>query len=224
MENPCYILFLFLGLIVLPQKRRIPQYKIKHCGFLVPGHGRDEALPVGTQGIGMHNMRLALQRQPGVILSESVAHPQVHLMVHKPERNLGYLAGKFFYFYAVKLPDIAKHELADIGYHLDALQLPDHLQFQGAELAVTDNQEVAAATGRVKETEFGELQVKLIEGIVALGAVLVRFDGLKLLLQFVEEERFDELQDVLFAGVVRTEVAALFLVHHALKQAAENGR
>src|SRR3546814_10815996 len=43
-------------------------------------------------------------------------------------------------------------------------------------------------------------------------------------LQVVEEQRADQLEDVLFAGVVRAQVAAGFGVHHRLEHRAEDGR
>ena len=64
----------------------------------------------------------------------------------------------------------------------------------------------------------GQLFVELVQpgaagfGLVELGA------------QVVEEQRPDQLEDVLFAGVVRAEVAARLGVHDRLEQRAEDGR
>ena len=47
---------------------------------------------------------------------------------------------------------------------------------------------------------------------------------LELLPQLVQEQRLDQFQDVLFAGVMRAQVAARLLVHDRLEQRAEDGR
>jgi hypothetical protein len=107
---------------------------------------------------------------------------------------------------------------------LDTLQFSDYLEFQRAKLTVAYNQKVTTAAGRVKKTEFRYFEVKLVEGVVTLRAVLVGLDYFKLFVQFIQEQGLNEFQDVLLAGVVRTEVAAFLLVHHALKQAAKYGR
>ena len=49
-------------------------------------------------------------------------------------------------------------------------------------------------------------------------------DALQLGLEFIEKQRLDQLEDVGFAGVVRTQVAARFRIHHRLEQGSENGR
>lgn len=50
------------------------------------------------------------------------------------------------------------------------------------------------------------------------------FDALEFRPQIVQKQRANQLEDVLFRGVVRTEIAAHFLIHDGLKQRLEYGR
>ena len=99
-----------------------------------------------------------------------------------------------------------------------AVQGREHLDFQQPQLAVGDHQEVAAAAGRIEETQAGKLLVELLQ------LALVALDPLELRPQVVEEQRAHHLEDVALAGVVAADLPALARLHHALKQRAENGR
>jgi len=48
--------------------------------------------------------------------------------------------------------------------------------------------------------------------------VAIPLDLLELSPRLIQEQRLDELQDILLGGVMRAELASLFLVHHPLEQ------
>lgn len=91
-------------------------------------------------------------------------------------------------------------------------------QLQQAQLAVGNDQEIAAAAGRVKDANFSNL---FMEGHQA---VRIAPDTLKFRSQRIQEERLQCLQDVGFAGVVRAQVAPGLLVHDRLEQRAKDCR
>ncbi len=91
-----------------------------------------------------------------------------------------------------------------------------HVQLQLAQFAVGDHQKVAAAASRVEKSQRAQLLVELEQ------FVPVAFHPLELVMQFVEEQWLNELEDVLFAGVVRADVAPRLGIHDALEQRAED--
>src|SRR5450759_647228 len=86
-----------------------------------------------------------------------------------------------------------------------------HFKFKQTQFAVSDHEKVATATGRVEESQRMQFLVELEQFV----AVALKF--LKLFLQVVEEQRLDQLEDVLLRGVVRAEVAPRLGVHDALE-------
>ncbi len=112
-----------------------------------------------------------------------------------------------------------------MGDVAELLGRADDVQFQSAQLAVGDDQEVAAAAGRVQESEGAQL---ILEGEQS---VLVVSDGLELGAEFVEEQGADELEDVLFAGVVGAQLAPPVagvqfddLLEHGAEDGGRDGR
>jgi hypothetical protein len=93
----------------------------------------------------------------------------------------------------------------------------EEVVFEGAEFAVGDDEEVAAAAGGIKEFQAGELGVEFFEG-GAVGAGLAAF-----FVEVVEEERADDLEDVGLGGVVRADLPAGAGFHDALEERAEDG-
>ena len=99
----------------------------------------------------------------------------------------------------------------------------EHLDFQGPQLAVGDDEKVAAATGRIKKAQLAE---PLLKGnqFGNAAAVTARLETAKLRPQFVEKQRLNDLEYVLFGGVVCALLPALVLVHYRLKKRAKNRR
>ncbi|MFZ1222201.1 MAG: hypothetical protein WAR01_03055, partial [Dokdonella sp.] len=93
-----------------------------------------------------------------------------------------------------------------------------HFDFEQAQFAVGDDEEVAAATSGIEKAQAGELDVEALE------LAFVVADFFQFGFQFVEEQRADQLQDVLFAGVVRAQVAPGLGIHDRLEHRAEDGR
>ena len=93
----------------------------------------------------------------------------------------------------------------------------EDFNFQQAQFAVGDDQEVAAAARRIEEAEGADFAVELPEqGLAAPGE-------LEFLAQVVHEERVDNLEDVALGGVVPAGLAAFRGIHHALEERAEDG-
>lgn len=93
---------------------------------------------------------------------------------------------------------------------------PHHFEVEQAQFPVGDHEEIPAATSRVEEAQLVQLKP---EGRQLL---LVLPHRLELLPQFIEEQRFDEAQDVLFGGVVCAEATAFGGGQHLLEQRAED--
>ena len=102
------------------------------------------------------------------------------------------------------------------------MKLQQDFEFQLAQFAVGDDEEVAAAAGGIEEAELGQLVVELVQARGAAGGA-VGLDGLELGAEVVEEQGADEFEDVLLRGVVRADLAAFLAVHDRLEERAEDG-
>jgi hypothetical protein len=75
-------------------------------------------------------------------------------MVHKPESGLGYLGGELLYLDPVELIDIHSDQQVNVKAFFLTHKTGDHLKLKQAEFPVTDDEEVPAAAGGVKEGEL----------------------------------------------------------------------
>jgi len=172
----------------MPHKRRIAQH-------MAAARGRQHGGPVEREGVAVHDVRARDERNACKVLAKLLAHAQVHLVVHQPQRDLGDLRGEFFDLDAVELIDVHADEAVHVDAALAALALQfgggaQHVQFEQTQLAVADDQKVATAAGRVEKAQGAQLFVK-VEQPVALVP-----HALELGAQAVEEQRLDELEDV----------------------------
>lgn len=169
----------------------------------------------------MHDVGAGFERDTCKVSAKFFAHAQVHLVVHEPQRHLRDLGGKLFDLDAEELVHVDADEAVHVhitGAAAGELAGTQHVQLQLTQLAVADDEEVTATTGRIEKREQAQLLVKL-EQLVAVALDLVELGA-----QLVQKQGLDELENVLFAGVVGTQIAPGLLVHDALEQAAENGR
>ena len=100
------------------------------------------------------------------------------------------------------------------------MECEEDFQLKGAQLAVGDDEEVAAAARGVEEAEGGNL---FLEGEEAFASA--NLEGLgagELGAEVVEEEGADDLEDVALGGVVRADLPAFLRLHHRLKEGAED--
>ena len=169
------------------------------------------------------------QGDAAVELAEGFGEGDVGLVVGEPEGDLGNAGGEFFDLDAVHLIDIDFGELGDIegefvlGFaELVAVDFQQDFEFELAQFAVGDDEEVAAAAGGVEEGEPGHAFVEGLEAGDAAGG-FIGTGGLELGAEFIEEERADEFEDVFFRGVVRADLASLGGIHDALEEGAEDG-
>ena len=141
-----------------------------------------------------------------------------HLAFSNPQRGLGNGGRKVVDFNAVELLDAyhdggqvplqAHHNLARSRAPLRVNQTADDLVLQAAQGDIGFRQKVAAAASRVKEGQPCQL---LLEGVELhrAGANHADFaDFLQLLAQRVQEQRVNDLVDVLNGGVMHTAAAA----------------
>ena len=103
-------------------------------------------------------MRAGLDRDAREVLSEAVGDLQVAEVVHEPERDLGDFRRKRLELDAEELRDVHLAERGDVQHQarVVAVDLLQDVRLEAAELAVGDEEEVAAAAGRVEERERGE--------------------------------------------------------------------
>lgn len=138
-------------------------------------------------------------------------------MVHQPHRDLGDARRPLADLDAVKCIDVDQREKLNVQLLLlAAMERLEDLDLELAQLPVRNDKEVAAAAGRVEETQLREFLLEAPQ----LGFVLA--DLSEFLLQVVEEEGADDLEDVAFAGVVRTDLPPLARFHDRLEQGAED--
>ena len=193
-------------------KRRIAQ----HIAALF---GREDFFPIHAQGVGLVDVGGLLEWQAAVELAEGFGEPDVHLVVHQPEGHLGDAGGPFGNLDAVELVHVHLRELVHVQRQLalGAVEDLQDFQFQQAQLAIGDDEEVAAAAGGVEEAQAGEALVEAAQ----LGLVLA--DALELGAQVVQEQGAGDLEDVALGGVVAADLAALARLHDGLEERAEDG-
>ena len=102
------------------------------------------------------NVRRTLQRDAGEVEAEFLGDAHVHLVVDQPQRDLGDLRREFLDLDAVELVDVDADQLVDVEELLAAgVAGAQHFEFQQAQFAVGDDEEVAAAAGRIAEVQRG---------------------------------------------------------------------
>ncbi len=112
-------------------------------------------------------------------------------MIHEPHAHRGNLAGKLFKLYAVELIDADLEQHGRIQHQGIAVLF--HLQdviFKLSQLPVGDDEEVAAAAGRIKKLKRGYF---VMEGIKQGRGCL---DLFKFCPEPVHEEGIDDLKDI----------------------------
>ncbi|AYA23138.1 hypothetical protein C6369_000060 [Rhodococcus rhodochrous] len=98
----------------------------------------------------------------------------------------------------------------DVG-HVEITATLEDVELKGAQFTVGHNQEVAAAAGRVEETEPAEFVVQLGQLRLVVPAAF------ELVAVLVEEQRADGLEDVFFGGVVLATAASGFFALDSLE-------
>ncbi len=90
------------------------------------------------------------------------------------------------------------------------------LHFQHTQLAVSNDQKVATATGRIKKTKVTYFFMKLFK------FVAIAFYAFKFFPQLIEKQRLYHLHNIFLAGIMSAKVSSFFGVHHTLKQRTKN--
>ena len=188
--------------------------------------GRQHFRPIHLQRIALHDPRRLAQRNPRVRFPELQAQPVIHQVIHHPERRLRDPRGEDTNLDPVELIDIDPAQSRRIQRPLlfRAARRPqpaNHLDLQCPQLAIGDDQEIAAAARRIEDPKLAEPLVKSPQLGLAPGEA-AGHDLLEVRSQFVKEQGLDDLEYVLLGGVVSTHGASLLAIHHGLKQRAEN--
>src|SRR5690348_2465736 len=127
------------------------------------------------------------------VQAKLLTDPYVHLVVDQPKRDLGDLRRELLDFDAVELVHVDLNFLMDVEKPRtrSSVHCSQYFELELTELPVSNHEEVAAAARRVKKRQGTEPLVKIEQ------AVLVALDSVELLPQLVQEQRLDELEDVL---------------------------
>ena len=110
---------------------------------------RQEVRPIHFERVGVQDVGRGLKWNADVGLTERQAEPVVHDVIHHPHRRLGDARRKLADLNAVELIDI--HDREQLRHNLELLtwtQLLQNLDLQGAQLAISNDEEVAAAGSR----------------------------------------------------------------------------
>ena len=162
-------------------------------------------------------MRRLLQGDAPVEPSELQAEAVVHDVVHDPQRDFRNTGRELAELDAVELIDI------HAGQVRHGAKLSKDVDLKQAQFPIGDDEEVAAAAGRVEESQLAQLLLES-QQIDAAAVVPTGLQAREFGTQVVQEQRLDDLQDVLFGGVVGALGAALRRLHDRLEQRPEDGR
>ena len=148
----------------------------------------------------------ALQGDAGEVLPELLGQLHVLKVVDQVDGGLGDPGGELLDLDAVELVDVHVRHLADrvdvevlLSVAAQFAQPNEDVELQCADLAVGDDEEVAATGGGVEEGQRSQ------SGPQRFKAAHRLFGGFELGAQVVEEQRLQHLHDVGFAGVVRSQ-------------------
>src|SRR5260221_5429745 len=101
--------------------------------------------------------------------------------------------------------------------------LTEDVELQGAQFAIGNDQEVAAAAGWIEESERGKALAEVVEsGTATIGPV--GSDRFKFCAEPIEKKRADHFENVAFTGVVGTNATTLLIRQYLLKERAEDCR
>ena len=198
-------------------KRRITQHIRTFAG-------RKKVVPIGLQRVSVPNMRRLFQRNTCISLAELQAQAIVHQVIHHPQCDFGNVRRKFSQLNPVELIHIDNRKQLRQNIELTmGTNLLEHLDFQRPQLAVGNDEKIAAAAGRIEKAQLTEPSLKGNHFRDA-PTVTTRLEVVELGTQSIEKQRFNDLEDVLFGGVMRSLCPALVLVHDGLKERTEDRR
>src|SRR5690606_26668130 len=101
------------------------------------------------------------------------------------------------------------------------MDLLQEFQFELSQFAIGNDQEVSAAAGRIEKTQSAKAIMKSLKRLAAAG-IAAGLQLLELRPQPVKKQGLDDLQDVLFGGIMGALGTSLFFVHHRLEKRPEN--
>lgn len=189
--------------------------------------GRQQLVPVVSQGVGLHDVARIMQRQMRQRLSRDGLRVVQRLLFRDPQRGTRHGHREIVDLDAMHLVDPHLDQAvlaAQFHVALAVQQVGDDAVLQFAQPQIRFGQEVARTARRIEEVQRGEPVLERFEPVLAgpLAKRLVVFDTVELGREIVEEERVDDLVDVPDGGVVHASLAALVVAEGLLHQRAED--
>src|SRR6185437_10105615 len=119
----------------------------------------EDSIPVKSERVADVDVRRALQWDTSVALPKFKAQQVVHDVVHHPHRCLGNAPRELSQLRAVELIHVDPGKLRNVQQSAELTisiplivdQLSDEFDLQQAQFSIGDDQEVAAAAGRIEE-------------------------------------------------------------------------
>ena len=158
-------------LLLLPTKRRIAEdvVKVRFRTVFAAGIGLQTRCvigkhrpPVHLQRVGTDDVRRRLDRDAGEVASEAVGDLEVAEVIHQPERDLCDLAGELLDLKPKELRDIHLAERRDVekAARIVLVQFFQNIHLQPPQLAVGDQEEVAAPASRIEKLQRGDSRME----------------------------------------------------------------
>ena len=184
----------------------------------------NNALPIYPQGVGLGDVGVGFQRQKVQGHVDYIFGFLHHLAFCNPEGSLCHGDGEVVDLNAIELSNGHLDGVAHIQHDLSLVKEGDGFVLQPPEGDIGFGEEVPGAAGRVQEFQASQFPLKCLQ--FGLAGPIYRDSGnfLKLCFQPVQEQRVNDLVDVLNGCVVHPAGAPGFRVQCAFKDSAEDGR
>ncbi len=183
---------------------------------------RQNFIPIFAEGIALNNVRRGTEREAVEALAKGFGGERVHLVIHQPECDFGNAHRPFRQLDAVELVHIYLAKIAHVEFPLIfAVDFAEDFDFEQAQFAVGEDEKVSAAASWIKEIERPQLAVECLQ-VRAAACRAVTLELIEFRAQVIEKERADVFHNVALAGVMPALLAAGAVIHHALKERAEN--
>ena len=167
---------------------------------------------------------VVLQRKWFEVISHNGIGFLQHLGLSNPECSLGDRTGEIVDFDAVELVDRNFDWISQTANHSIFVKNLDGLVLQSAEAGIGFRQEITRPTSRIQELQTCELVLEFGRSRLLRPDHFLGLDIGKFSFQVVQEERVDDLVDILQGGIMHAAGPAGIRVQGRLEYGAEDGR
>ena len=147
-----------------------------------------------------------------------------HLGLGDPEGCLGDGAGEIVDFNTVELVDGNLDRISQATYDTVVVKNLDGFVLKPSKPSIGLCQEITRSTGRVQELQGGKLILKFCCSRFLCAHDLLRLDIGQFSFQIVQEQRVDDLVDILQRGIVHTSRPSCRRIQRGLEYSAEDSR